>query len=255
MQAIRGVSLAVGGGEIRSVLGANGAGKSSLLRAISGLVRPRSGEIELDGRRLTGAPAHRIVRAGIAHVPEGRRVSAPLSVEDNLLLAAGAAHRRSAKDTGSFLAQMYELFPRLGERRSQTSGLLSGGEQQMLAIARALMSRPEVLLLDEPSMGLAPIVVAEIYDLLRQRPAYLAEMAILLAEQSTSLALSVADSATVLVRGEVVYNGPAAELSNEFVRAAYLGNASIGASLVAGTRGTEGIESTDGIVTTEVERS
>jgi branched-chain amino acid transport system ATP-binding protein len=226
IKALSDVSLEIRQGEIVALVGSNGAGKSTLLRAISGLVPTQSGAIQLHGRDVTGAPAHRMARRGVAHVPEGRRVVAPLTVEENLLLGARSSRRRSSKDAVKFLDEMYDLFPRLRERRTQASGLLSGGEQQMLAIARGLMAKPEVLLLDEPSMGLAPIVVEEIYALLRDRPGYFAETCILLAEQSTTLAVSVADRAYVLVLGHLEYDGPAGELTEEIVQRAYFGTTS-----------------------------
>jgi branched-chain amino acid transport system ATP-binding protein len=225
--AVDGVTLEVRPGEIVAVLGPNGAGKSTLLRTISGLVRPVSGAIWVDRCELTGKPPHITTRAGVAHVPEGRRVVAPLSVEDNLRLAANAAHRSSKKDVSSALADVYQLFPRLGERKKQASGLLSGGEQQMLAIGRAVVARPSVLLLDEPSMGLAPIVIEEIFELLRNRIGPLAEVAILLAEQSAAVALDVADRAAVLTLGRVAMQGSADELRRDArLLAAYLGSGS-----------------------------
>jgi branched-chain amino acid transport system ATP-binding protein len=222
--ALTGVSLAVRPGEIVAVLGPNGAGKSTLLRSISGLVRPAAGRILLEGQDITGKRPHAITRAGVAHVPEGRRVVAPLSVDDNLLLAAGAAGRRARDDVGPALDEVYDLFPRLAERRRQTSGLLSGGEQQMLAIGRGLVANPSVLLLDEPSMGLAPIAIEEIYELLAHRTGPLSKVAILLAEQTAAVALDVADRAVVLSLGAVSIEGATAELRNDpRLMAAYFG--------------------------------
>ena len=222
--ALAGVSLRVTPGEVVAVLGPNGAGKSTLLRAISGLVRPTAGHVLIDGNEITGRRPHTITRAGVSHVPEGRRVLAPLTVEENLQLAARAAHLQPSGGTVT-LEQIYDLFPRLAERKRQTSGLLSGGEQQMLAIGRGLIANPSVLMLDEPSMGLAPIVIEEIYELLGNRTGPLSVVAILLAEQTATMALDVADRAIVLALGEVRVQGTPDELRNdERLFAAYLGN-------------------------------
>lgn len=221
--AVAGVSLHVGPQEMVALLGANGAGKTTLLHAISGLLRPRSGEVRLGEERIDRLPARAITRRGVVQVPEGRMVVAPLSVEDNLLLAARASRRRRGDDIGDGLEEVYDLFPNLRERRRQPSGLLSGGEQQMLALGRGIMARPEVLLVDEPSMGLAPIIIEELYELLRDRKGTLGETAILLAEQSSTLALSVADRVTVMARGVVTHTGPAADIDEETMMSAYLG--------------------------------
>jgi len=215
------VSLDVAEGEIMTVIGSNGAGKSTLLRTISGLTDVRSGSVTMDGRELTGGSPAVVGRAGIAHVPENRRVFAAHSVEDNLHLGAyvrGASRRELAIDT----ARVYEQFPVLGERHRQKAGTLSGGEQQMLAIGMALMARPRLMLLDEPSLGLAPIVVERVFaaisDLARDG------MTILLIEQFAHAALQIADHGVVLHLGEVVASGDAATLQqDDAVRRAYLG--------------------------------
>jgi branched-chain amino acid transport system ATP-binding protein len=214
------VSLSVRAGEAVAVVGPNGAGKTTLLRVISGLVPPRSGELELEGARLTGRKAHEIVAQGIAHVPEGRRIFPGLTVADNLKMGAflPAARRRFAES----LARVYDLFPVLAERTSQRAGSLSGGEQQMLAIGRALMSRPKLILLDEPSMGLAPVLVLRLFDLIRRvrEEGY----TILVVEQNVRQVLKIVDRAYLLEVGRIKMEGRAAELSEEdFVRKAYVG--------------------------------
>ena len=214
------VSLSVRAGEAVAVVGPNGAGKTTLLRVISGLVPPRSGELELEGTRLTGRKAHEIVAQGIAHVPEGRRIFPALTVADNLKMGAflPAARRRFAES----LARVYDLFPVLAERTSQRAGSLSGGEQQMLAIGRALMSRPKLILLDEPSMGLAPVLVLRLFDLIRRvrEEGY----TILVVEQNVRQVLKIVDRAYLLEVGRIKMEGRAAELSEEdFVRKAYVG--------------------------------
>ncbi|MDZ4806136.1 MAG: ABC transporter ATP-binding protein [Candidatus Eisenbacteria bacterium] len=221
IQALRGVSLDVREGEIVTLIGANGAGKTTLLRSISGLIRPRSGSIQYTNCDLCREPAHRIVKRGLCHVPEGRMVFANLTVRENLQL--GAYLRNDSREVAGDLESMYTLFPRLRERMSQSAGTLSGGEQQMLAIARALMGRPKVLLMDEPSLGLAPLLVQEIFRTIREINA--AGMTILLVEQNAHMALSVAHRGYVLETGEIVLQGPARELaSNEDVKKAYLGH-------------------------------
>lgn len=221
VRALKGVSLSVGQGEVITLLGANGAGKSTTLRAISGLVRPRAGSITYRGEALTRLSPAQIVRRGIAHCPEGRRVFAGLSVQDNLLL--GASGRRDP-EIGLDIQRMFTLFPILAERRNQAAGTLSGGEQQMLALARALMSRPTLLLLDEPSLGLAPLVVRSIFATLKELKA--AGSTILLVEQNVKLALELADRAYVLRTGQVVLEGKAEELRDDArVARAYLGGA------------------------------
>ncbi len=224
IHALRAASLHVKPREIVALIGGNGAGKTTLLSAIAGVVEPASGDVSLDGEPITRARADRIVRAGISLVPEGRHLFKPLTVEDNLLL--GAYHRFSWKGRAAIRAEMDELFtlfPVLAERRTQQAGMLSGGEQQMLAIGRALLARPKVLLLDEPSMGLAPLVIEEIFGhvarLRRERG-----VTILLVEQNARGALGIADRAYVLETGRVVLEGTAEELlSSRDVQRAYLG--------------------------------
>ncbi len=221
VQALRGVSFAVDRGEIVSLIGANGAGKSTILRAISGIVRPSSGSILHDGVRIDGLPPHRIARLGLAHVPEGRGVFANMSVLENLEM--GAYARTSRQETRETLERVFALFPRLSERTGQLAGTLSGGEQQMLAIGRAMMQRPVILLLDEPSMGLSPLLVREIFLLLAEINR--SGTTILLVEQNAYMALSVARRAYVLETGEIRIEGKAADLrENPEVRAAYLGD-------------------------------
>jgi branched-chain amino acid transport system ATP-binding protein len=219
--AVDGVDLVAEPGQVTAVLGANGAGKTTLLRTISGLVRPQAGQVLLDGADLTRAPAEAIARAGIAHVPEGRGVITELTVEENLRLGAllGAARRRTERG----LAQVYDMFPPLAERRRQDAHVLSGGERQMLVIGRALLTGPSVLLLDEPSLGLAPRVVAQIFQLLRGLVD--AEgTTVLLVEQNARSALSIADAGIVLNLGRVVAREAAATLAaDETLRHAYLG--------------------------------
>ncbi len=221
IEALHGVSLEVNEGEIVTLIGANGAGKSTTLRAISGLNRPRSGSIKFQGADITRTPAHQIVAMGIGHVPEGRRVFPDLTVRENLELGA---YLVSPSQFQKNLAEVYERFPRLKERESQRASTLSGGEQQMLAMGRAMMLQPKLLLLDEPSMGLAPRLVQEIFEIiveLNRRGA-----TILLVEQNSSMALSIAHRAYVLETGRVVLSGPAAELrTHPAVREAYLGGA------------------------------
>ena len=217
--ALRGVSLRVRRGEIVSLLGANGAGKSTLMRTISGLLKPAAGSLVYDGRPLAGLSADRIVCSGISQVPEGRRVFPTLSVRENLMLGA---YTRPAGEMRGGLEAAYALFPRLKERAGQLAGTLSGGEQQMLAIGRALMARPRLLLLDEPSLGLAPIIVRDIFQALRR----IARdgLTILLVEQNARMALRLADRAYILEHGEVVLEGTARELlDSDLVRASYLG--------------------------------
>ncbi|HEY3490605.1 MAG TPA: ABC transporter ATP-binding protein [Candidatus Deferrimicrobiaceae bacterium] len=224
IHALRSASVHVKEKEIVALIGGNGAGKTTLLAAISGLVRPTSGEIALDGAGITTEKPDRIVRKGIAHVPEGRHVFKPLSVEDNLLL--GAYHRytwRAAASIRDEIEQLYGLFPVLGQRRRQAAGTLSGGEQQMLVIGRALLSRPKVLLLDEPSMGLAPKVIREIFEHVARLRADRG-MTILLVEQNARAALSISDRGYVLETGRVVLHGSSEELlANRDVQRAYLG--------------------------------
>ncbi|MCH8901377.1 MAG: ABC transporter ATP-binding protein [Chloroflexi bacterium] len=219
--AVRGISLAVPKGQIVALLGANGAGKSSTLRTISGLLRPTHGTIEFEGRRIDRVPAERIVQMGISQVPEGRQIFTDLTVMENLRL--GAYTRRDGAGIKRDLDRTFTYFPVLGERRGQTAALLSGGEQQMLAIGRALMAKPSLLLLDEPSLGLAPMLVREIFRIVK---AINEEegLTILLVEQNANLALEIASRAYVLETGQVVLEGSAEELrGNEAVRRSYLG--------------------------------
>jgi branched-chain amino acid transport system ATP-binding protein len=224
-EVLQGVSLEVRPGSIVALIGPNGAGKTTTMRAISGLLAPTRGEVLLDGAPVHGLGAARIARLGLAHAPEGRKVFAPLTAEDNLLLGAYRSlprffgfRRRAAGD----LDRVYALFPRLAERRSQLAGTLSGGEQQMLAIGRALMARPKLLLLDEPSMGLAPVIVQEVFETIRRLKAEGTTM--LLVEQFAQKALEVADHAYVMERGRIAVSGTPLELQrDERVLAAYLG--------------------------------
>ena len=226
VEVLHGISLEVPKGKVVTLIGSNGAGKTTTMRAISGMIKPKSGQITLAGQDITGLPSHRIARAGLAHSPEGRRVFAAMSVNDNLLLGAfprftGA---RTRGDILHDLEQALELFPRLKERRLQLAGTLSGGEQQMLAMARAVMLKPEVVLLDEPSMGLAPILVDEVFRIIARLKQQGVTM--LLVEQFAAAALTVADYGYVLENGRISVHGPAAKLQNDpAVQAAYLGGA------------------------------
>lgn len=220
IHALKGLSFSVAQGEIVTLIGANGAGKSTTLKTISGLLRPRSGSIRFAGEDLTRVPAHRIVGLGISQVPEGRRVFANLTVMENLEL--GAYCRTDAAGIREDLERVFSLFPRLAERRRQVAGSLSGGEQQMLAMARGLMSRPRLMLMDEPSMGLAPLLVQEIFRIIGEINA--AGTTILLVEQNAHMALSIAHRAYVLETGRIVLSGPARELAQDpKVKEAYLG--------------------------------
>jgi branched-chain amino acid transport system ATP-binding protein len=219
-QALFGVSLEVPQGEAVGVIGPNGAGKSTLMRVISGLLPMRDGSMILDGRSVSGLPAHRMVEQGIAHVPENRRLFPRLSVEDNLRIGAfiPQARQRFAEQ----LDRVYNLFPRLKDRRDQLAGTLSGGEQQMCAIGRALMSRPKLLLLDEPSAGLAPLVVAQVFELVRRIRAE--GLTVLIVEQNVQQVLEVVDRAYLLEVGAIKLAGTAAELKdNSFIRKSYMG--------------------------------
>ncbi|MEK7338798.1 MAG: ABC transporter ATP-binding protein [candidate division NC10 bacterium] len=219
IHALKGISLQVKEGEIVAVLGNNGAGKTTTLKMVSGLLRPREGGVRLMGEVIDGLPAHQIVKRGIAHVPEGRRIFKRLTVLENLEM--GAYARRDG-GVGADLERVYTLFPRLKERRDQVAGTLSGGEQQMLAIARALMARPTLLLLDEPSMGLAPILLEQIFDTIRDINRQ--GTTILLVEQNAYMALSIAGRGYVMETGGIVLEDTAQGLlSNENVRRAYLG--------------------------------
>lgn len=220
IQALQNINLTIYEGEVVTLIGANGAGKSTTLKAISKIVYPRFGEIVYQGRNIIKRSAHEIVRLGIAHSPEGRRVLARLSVLDNLNL--GAYIRSDSAGISADLEQQFHLFPRLAERRHQFAGTLSGGEQQMLAIARALMSRPKLLLLDEPSLGLAPAIVREIFEIIKNLRN--TGMTILLVEQNANLALQTADRGYVLEAGQITLSGPASDLlKDQRVKQAYLG--------------------------------
>jgi len=221
VEVLHGVSLEVAEGEIVALLGSNGAGKTTTLRTLSGLVRLRQGRILLGGKDITKLPAHRVVARGLGHVPEGRRIFGPLSVEENLRLG-GYLLRHDPAEVEQRVQASYALFPRLGERRHQLAGTLSGGEQQMLAIARALMLEPRLLVLDEPSMGLAPKLVLAIFAIIQQIRAK--GTAVLLVEQNARQALRIADRAYVLESGHIALSGPASALAADpRVRAAYLG--------------------------------
>ncbi|HZT67702.1 MAG TPA: ABC transporter ATP-binding protein [Acidimicrobiales bacterium] len=221
VEAISGVSLEVPDGAVTAVLGANGAGKTTLLRTITGLVRPRSGRVAYDGVELTSLRAEEIVRRGVAHVPEGRGVIQDLTVDENLRL--GALWRSDRDDRKKALEEVYELFPPLDTRRRQSAYTLSGGERQMLAIGRALMARPKLLLLDEPSLGLAPLITAQIMALLRQLSSE-SGLTVLLVEQNARSALSIADQGIVLALGKVVVTAEASRLAeDEDLRHHYLG--------------------------------
>ena len=218
--ALRGISFVVEAGSVVALVGANGAGKSTTLNTISGLLAPRAGSVRFSGREIGGWRADRVASLGLVQVPEGRQVLAPLTVEENLLLGAYA---RRDREVGADLAGIYERFPRLAERRQQFAGSLSGGEQQMLAIGRALMARPRLLMLDEPSLGLAPLIVAEVFRLIESLKAQGAT--ILLVEQNARKALAVADTAYVLEGGRITRSGPAAALRDDpGIVAAYLGH-------------------------------
>ena len=221
VRAVDGVSFTVEPATITAVLGANGAGKTTLLRTINGLVRARSGRISYEGRDLTRTPVERLVHLGVAHVPEGRGVITELTVEENLRL--GALFRRDRKQMQTSFGEVYDMFPPLAERRARSADTLSGGERQMLAVGRALMSRPKLLLLDEPSLGLAPRITAQIMATLRTLRDQ-QSLTVVLVEQNARSALSVADQAIVLNLGRVVASGPAADLAaDEKLRHAYLG--------------------------------
>jgi branched-chain amino acid transport system ATP-binding protein len=222
VMALHSLSLSVRAGEIVTILGANGAGKSTTLMAISGLVRPRSGTVHFEGRRLDTMKSHEVVRLGITQAPEGRRVFGPLTVEENLFLGAFTGKDRDAMTRR--LTWVYELFPRLAERSGQMAGTLSGGEQQMLAIGRALMAEPRLLLLDEPSLGLAPLLVKSIFHTIRSIND--AGVTVILVEQNARAALKLADRAYVLEVGRLVLEGTSGELlDNPKVKNTYLGEA------------------------------
>lgn len=220
IQAIKGVSFEVNEGEVIALIGANGAGKTTILHSITGLIAPKKGEILFEGQDITSTPAHKIVSMGMAHVPEGRRVFAQLTVLENLKM--GAFTRKDKDEIEESMIRVYKRFPRLEERKNQMAGTLSGGEQQMLAMGRALMSRPRIILMDEPSMGLSPIFVNEIFDIIREVSE--GGTTVLLVEQNAKKALSIADRAYVLETGKIVLDGKAKDLLNDdSVKKAYLG--------------------------------
>jgi len=224
IEVLHGLDFAVPKGQVVALIGSNGAGKTTTMRALSGMIRPRAGSIRLNGREIGGLESYDVARFGLAHSPEGRRVFPTLSVEDNLTLGAfpRLTGSRPKGDVAADRDRAFELFPRLKERRTQLAGTLSGGEQQMLAMGRALMLRPEILLLDEPSMGLAPKLVEEVFRIIRQLKAD--QVTMLLVEQFAMAALGVADHAYVLENGRIRFQGPAQQLrSDPAVRAAYLG--------------------------------
>ena len=220
IQAIKGVSFEVKEGEVIALIGANGAGKTTILHTITGLLSPKKGSVLFEGKDITKIPAHKIVGLGMAHVPEGRRVFAELSVYQNLKM--GAYTRKDKAEIEETLQTVYKRFPRLEERKNQLAGTLSGGEQQMLAMGRALMSHPRIILMDEPSMGLSPILVNEIFDIIQSVSA--TGTTVLLVEQNAKKALSIADRAYVLETGKIVMSGDAKELMNDdSIKKAYLG--------------------------------
>ena len=219
IHAIKGISFEVKQGEIVTLIGANGAGKSTILKTVSGLLRSKTGSINFLDKNISSVAPHKIVKQGLAHVPEGRRIFLQMSVEENLEMGA---FTQGGKGVDEDLERVYEQFPRLKERRKQTAGTLSGGEQQMLAMGRALMSRPKLLMLDEPSMGLAPILVEQIFDIIKSL--HDAGTTILLVEQNAQMALSVADRAYVLETGTITLSGTGEELiRSDEIRKAYLG--------------------------------
>nr|WP_330396190.1 ABC transporter ATP-binding protein [Blautia sp. An249] len=220
IQAIKGVSFQVNKGEVIALIGANGAGKTTILHTITGLLSPKKGSVMFEGTDITKVPAHKIVSMGMAHVPEGRRVFADLSVYENLKM--GAYTRKDKAEIEESLKQIYERFPRLEERKNQMAGTLSGGEQQMLAMGRALMSRPQIILMDEPSMGLSPILVNEIFNIIESVSK--SGTTVLLVEQNAKKALSIADRAYVLETGNIVMEGKAKDLlEDDSIKKAYLG--------------------------------
>lgn len=220
IHAIKGIDFEVKKGEIVTLIGANGAGKTTILKTLSGMIKPKSGEVIYNGNNILSVEPHKIVGSGLAHVPEGRRVFAEMTVEDNLEL--GGFTDKSKEKVKEGFENAYAKFPRLFERRKQIAGTLSGGEQQMLAIGRALMSEPQIILMDEPSMGLAPILVQQIFDIIQEINK--SGTTVLLVEQNANMALSIADRAYVLETGKIVLSGDAKELlGNEDIKKAYLG--------------------------------
>ena len=219
IQAIKGISFEVNKGEVIALIGANGAGKTTTLHTVTGLLTPKKGQVIFEGKDITKVPAHKIVSMGMAHVPEGRRVFAELSVYENLKM--GAYTRKDKNEIEESLANVYKRFPRLEERKNQMAGTLSGGEQQMLAMGRALMSKPKIILMDEPSMGLSPILVNEIFDIIRSVSE--SGTTVLLVEQNAKKALSIANRAYVLETGKIVLEGEASALMEDpKVKSAYL---------------------------------
>ena len=220
IQAIKGISFHVDKGEVIALIGANGAGKTTTLHTVTGLISPKKGHVLFEGKDITKVPAHKIVSMGMAHVPEGRRVFAELSVYENLKM--GAYTRKDKNEIEESLKNVYKRFPRLEERKKQMAGTLSGGEQQMLAMGRALMSKPKIILMDEPSMGLSPIMVNEIFDIIRSVSE--SGTTVLLVEQNAKKALSIADRAYVLETGKIVLEGKAKDLlEDDSIKKAYLG--------------------------------
>ena len=220
IQAIKGVSFSVEQGEVIALIGANGAGKTTILHTVSGLLTPKKGKVIFEGKDISKVPGHKIVSMGMAHVPEGRRVFAQLTVLENLKM--GAYTRKDKKEIDETLQKVFKHFPRLQERQNQLAGTLSGGEQQMLAMGRALMSHPKIILMDEPSMGLSPIFVSEIFDIIKEVSK--SGTTVLLVEQNAKKALSIADRAYVLETGKIVLSGDAKELMNDdSIKKAYLG--------------------------------
>lgn len=220
IQALKGISFEVNEGEVIALIGANGAGKTTILHTVTGLINQKAGKIEFEGKDISHTAAYKIVAEGMAHVPEGRRVFAELSVYDNLMM--GAYTRKDKKEIAETLEMVYKRFPRLEERKKQMAGTLSGGEQQMLAMGRALMSKPKIILMDEPSMGLSPIFVNEIFEIIKAVSA--SGTTVLLVEQNAKKALSIADRAYVLETGKIILEGDAKVLMNdERVKKAYLG--------------------------------
>ena len=222
IQAIKGISFEVNQGEVVALIGANGAGKTTTLHTITGLLPLKKGTVTFEGQDITKVPAHKIVYMGVAHVPEGRRVFADLSVYQNLKM--GAYTRKDKEEIEQTLAMVYERFPRLKERKAQRAGTLSGGEQQMLAVGRALMAKPKLVMMDEPSLGLAPLVVKGIFEIIKEINRQ--GITVLLIEQNANMALKIADWAYVMQTGSILMQGPGEELAaNEEVKAAYLGTA------------------------------
>ena len=220
IEAVKGISLDVPDGSIITLVGANGAGKSTTLKTVSGLLRSKTGSLTFNGENISGMPPHTVVRKGVIHVPEGRRIFSKLTVEENLEMGA---YTRPGRELNDAIAGVFDRFPRLKERRRQVAGTLSGGEQQMLAIGRALVSRPALLMLDEPSMGLAPILVEQVFSIIQE--IHSSGVTVLLVEQNARMALSIADRGYVLETGRVVLTGQGRELlANDSVRKAYLGS-------------------------------